>query len=88
MIEELGNNLVPVLAISLAFLFFAIWVIAATLDSIYKTRCNYFLKERLIERGASASEIHQIIKAGETFDGENVVVPVPPVKAAVLSSSQ
>lgn len=79
MIQELGNDLIPVLAISLTFLFMAIWVVAATIDSIYKTRCEFRLKERLVERGASATEIQQILKAGVN-SGQIENVPVPPVK--------
>lgn len=88
MIEELGTNLIPVLAISLTFMFFAIWVVAATIDSIYKTRCNFYLKQKLIERGASANEIREVIKAGQETYGEEVT-PVPPVKAGnVMPMSQ
>ena len=82
MIEELGDKLIPVMAISCTFMFFAIWVVAATVDSLYKTFCNSRLKERLIERGASASEIHHIVKAGtEEAEDSSYVEPVPPVKS-------
>ena len=82
MIGELGDNLIPVMAIGCTFMFFAIWVIAATIDSLYKTSCNSRLKQRLIERGASAYEIAQIIKAGEAEEETaDFTPPVPPVKA-------
>ena len=82
MIQELGSNLVPVLSIVCTFLFFVIWVVAATIDSIYKISCNSRLKERLVDRGASASEIHRIIRAGKAEAEETEFVePVPPVKA-------
>ena len=85
MIHALGNNLIPVLAISCTFMFLVFWVVMATIDSIYKTRCNLRLKEKLVDRGASASEIDQIIRAGNFGEGEETatayVPPVPPVKS-------
>lgn len=81
MIQELGGNLVPVMAIACTFFFLVIWLIAATIDSIYKTTSNARLKERLIERGISASEIHQIIRAGDDSEVEFEIPPVPPVKS-------
>lgn len=81
MIHELGDNLIPVMAIGCTFMFFAIWVIMATIDSLFKTSCNSRLKQRLIERGASASEIAQIIKAGQPEAEADYNAPVPPVKA-------
>ena len=85
MIQELGGDLIPVLAISLTFLFLAIWVVAATIDSIYKTRCDFRLKERLIQRGASPTEIQQILLASSDPD-EMENVPVPPVKTGQAMS--
>ncbi len=82
MVGQLGENVIPVMAIGCTFLFFVIWVLAATADSLYKTACNSRLKERLIERGCSALEIDRIIKAGsETAEPNEMSVPVPPVKA-------
>lgn len=85
MIHDLGNNLIPVLAIGCTFLFLMFWVVMATIDSIYKTRCNMRLKEKLVERGASAMEIDQIIRAGTPIDEDVAatafVQPVPPVKS-------
>ena len=82
MIHELGDNLIPVMAIGCTFMFFAIWVVLATIDSLFKTSCNTRLKRRLIERGATASEIAQIIRAGQSeLDESEYTVPVPPVKA-------
>ena len=82
MIEELGDNLIPVMAIGCTFLFFATWVVLATIDSLFKTVCNTRLKHRLIERGASANEIAQIIRAGQSEEEEEAEYnqPVPPVK--------
>lgn len=80
MIEDLGTNLVPVLAITCLFLFLVIWVVAATLDSLYKTRCNTQLKQRMVERGASAHEIDQVLKAGNQ-DWEQLNATAPPVKS-------
>ena len=80
MINELGDNLIPIMAIGCTFLFLVIWVIAATIDSLYKTACNSSLKSRLIERGSSAYEIDQIIKAGTESEETEFVAPVPPVK--------
>ncbi len=77
MIQELGNNLVPVLGVVGTFLFLIIWVIAATIDSIYKTSCNARLKERLIERGATPSEIDQIITAGASKEEIESMHPSP-----------
>jgi hypothetical protein len=82
MIQELGDNLIPVMAIGCTFLLFAIWVVLATIDSLFKTSCNSRLKQRLIERGASAQEIAQIIQAGqEEEEASDFTEPVPPVKA-------
>lgn len=82
MINELGDNLIPVLAISLTFSFFAIWVIAATLDSMYKATLNARLKERLVDRGASANEIAQIITAGtDDYVQPDPGTPKPPRKS-------
>ena len=86
MIQALGNDLIPVIAITLGFLFLVTWVVAATIDSLYKTKCNSRLKEKLVDRGASALEIHQIVNAGSaTEDGEGYVTPVPPVKSNSLT---
>jgi hypothetical protein len=87
MIQDLGSNLVPVLAIGCTFLFFVFWVSMATIDSIFKTKCNLRLKERLVERGASAAEIDQIIRAGSDFEETNFVQPVPPVKSNAYPTS-
>jgi hypothetical protein len=83
MIHDLGDNLIPVLAIGCTFLFFMVWVCLATVDSIYKTKCNLRLKQMLVERGASATEITQIIRAGTDTeeDASTYVQPVPPVKS-------
>ena len=80
MINELGDYLIPVVAIGCTFMFLVIWVIAETIDSLYKTACNSRLKERLIERGNSASEIDQILRAGTQTEETGFVAPVPPVK--------
>lgn len=89
MIDALGNNVVPVLAISCTFLFLTIWVVMATIDSIYKTKCNRRIKEQLIDRGASAAEIDQIIQAGTASESEEsrFVQPVPPVKSEAYPMS-
>jgi hypothetical protein len=83
MIHDLGDNLIPVLAIGCTFVFFVVWVILATVDSIYKTKCNLRLKQMLVERGASAMEIDQIVRAGTDSEdkGKTFVQPVPPVKS-------
>jgi hypothetical protein len=47
MIHELGDNLIPIMAIGCTFLAFTCWIVMATIDSIYKTRCSSKLKERL-----------------------------------------
>lgn len=95
MVGELGNNIVPVLAIACTFVFFVVWVIAATIESIHKTKCQSQLKQFLIERGASASEIEKVVNAGATdwtgaplSDGtsENRT-PVPPVKSSAYPMS-
>lgn len=80
MISELGDYLIPAMAIGCTFLVMVIWVIAATIDSLYKTACNSRLKERLIERGTSAYEIDQILRAGTQAEEADFVAPVPPVK--------
>lgn len=82
MIDELGDYLIPVMAIGCTFLFMVIWVIAGTIDGLYKTACNSRLKLRLIERGNSAAEIDQILKAGINSAAAGFVTPVPPVKPA------
>ncbi len=81
MIDLIGGNIVPVLAISLTFLFMVIWVVAETITSVYKTRCNTRLKEQLIERKIPSSEIDRIIQAG-TKENSSYVQPVPPVKVS------
>ena len=83
MIQDLGGDVVPVFAIGCATFFLVIWVVCATLDSLYKTSRRTKLKEQLIERGFSAHEITQIVGAGAAsglvdFDE---VRPVPPVKS-------
>ena len=89
MIQELGSSLIPVLAIGCTASVFVFWITMATINSIYKTKCNQRLKERLVERGASALEIDQIIRAG-TESGEEetrFVQPVPPVKSNAYPQS-
>ncbi len=91
MIQELGESLIPISAIACTFVFLVIWVVAATFDSLYKTRCNMRLKERLIELGASAPEIDRILRAGqmgeESFDGLDSAFPrVPPVQKKPLAT--
>ena len=83
MIQDLGSDLVPVFAIGCATVFLVIWVICATLDSLYKTSRNSKLKEQLIERGFSAHEIAQIVGAGNAsgLGDYDQVRPVPPVKS-------
>jgi hypothetical protein len=87
-VQELGNNLIPIVAIGCTFLTFILWILLATIDSIYKTRCTSRLKERLIERGHSPGEIDQFLRAGQTHDewGEPVQ-PVPPVKSTAYPST-
>ena len=84
MIEQLGGDLVPVLAILCGFTFVSIWVIAATVHSVVKIWMNNKLKYKLLERGYSATEIAKIINAGNaTEDEEEATVasrPAPPVK--------
>jgi hypothetical protein len=84
MINELGDNLIPLTAIGLTFGFLVIWVVAATIDSVYKTHCNTRLKERLIARGVSAEDIDRIVKAGKPLPtgiaAQNEIRPVPPLK--------
>lgn len=82
MIQALGQNLIPITAITFVFMFLVIWVVMATIDSIYKTKCNARLKEKLVDRGASADEIDQIIKSGLGDSPTAYVAPVPPVKVA------
>ncbi len=88
MIRELGDSLIPVLAILGSFAFLTTWVITATIDSLYKTRCNLGLKERMIDRGFSATEIDRVLRAGETTneterESFGFVAPVPPVKRSL-----
>lgn len=80
MIQELGDQLIPVVAITLGCLFMVVWVVMATVDSIYKTKCNSRLKEKLIDRGASAAEIAKIIQIQPSEASTAYVPPVPPVK--------
>ena len=83
MIQELGNDFIPVFAIGCATVFLLVWVLCATVDSLYKTARNTKLKEQLVERGFSAHEISQIVGTGSgqaNIDYENR--PVPPIKPA------
>jgi hypothetical protein len=86
MIQQLGNDLIPVLAIVCGFSFVVIWIIAATIDSIHKTNTNAKLKQRLIDRGDSAAEIDRIMNAGESNWSETSR-PVPPLKPAKRNKS-
>ena len=80
MIHELGDQLIPVFAIGCGLLFLVIWVVAATIDSLYKTSRNTKLKERLIDRGYSAAEIAWIVGLKPTNVKEIAEnPPVPPV---------
>lgn len=72
MVSALGDNVIPLAAIVLTFLFFAIWIVAATIDSVYKTNCNLRLKERLVAKGMSAEEISRIVNAGTAADPQTV----------------
>ena len=88
MINELGDNLIPIMAIGCTFLVFITWIIMATIDSVYKTRCSTRLKERLIEKGHSPAEIDQYLRAGITNDdGSGFVQPVPPIKSNAYPAS-
>jgi hypothetical protein len=80
MIHDLGNDLIPVLAIALSFAFGMFWILCDTIDSIHKTARNSRLKELLIERGSSADEIERIVGIGSS-GVEPVNRPVPPVKS-------
>ena len=80
MIEELGHDLIPALAIALSFLFGMFWILCTTVASIYKTARNSRLKELLVERGSSAEEIERIVNTGASFTP--MQQPVPPVKNA------
>ncbi len=83
MIHELGDQLLPVFAIGCGLLFLVIWVVAATIDSLYKTSRNAKLKERLIDRGYSAAEIAWIVGLKPTnINDVDENRPVPPVKPA------
>ncbi|MEM7455258.1 MAG: hypothetical protein AAF456_12985 [Planctomycetota bacterium] len=88
MIQELGGDLIPVLAITCGFLIAVIWILAATIHSLVKIRGNNNLKLKLVDRGFSASEIARIVNAGDS--GEDPMEdlthatrqPTPPVKVA------
>ena len=86
MIDELGNNLIPVLLFTLLFLFGTTWVVVAAVGSAFRTWLSVRLKCKLVDRGASVDEIERILAAGR---GEGPAMnhcqprPVPPVKVAV-----
>jgi hypothetical protein len=87
MIQAFGDNLIPAMAIGCTFLFFVIWIVMATIDSIHKTKCTTRLKEQLIQQGSSASEIDQIIRAGTSDEESPYIAPVPPVKTTAYPMS-
>jgi hypothetical protein len=81
MIQELGNDVVPIFAIGCTMVFLVVWVVAATIDSLHKTSRNARLKERMIEQGYSAAEIERVVEAKDTAcDETSENTPVPPVK--------
>jgi hypothetical protein len=85
MIQEFGDNLIPVAAIGCTFLFLTIWVVLATIANIVSTLINGRLKVRMIDRGYSASEIERVLNAGVSADedgsmGEVTNRPAPPIK--------
>ena len=83
MIQELGSDLIPVFAIACTTGFLLVWVICATLESIYKISRTSKLKEQLVERGFSAHEIAQIVGSGTAAaESEYKNPPRPPVKSA------
>ena len=86
MIQQLGNDLIPLVAIVCGFLFVVIWVIAATIDSLHKTNTNAKLKQKLIDRGDSAVEIDRIMNAGANNCSE-CNRPVPPIKPSKRNNS-
>ncbi len=82
MIQELGNNVIPVFLMACTFAFFVLWVMAATIESIYKTSRTTRLKERMLEQGYSAADIARVVSATETeCDETSENRPVPPVKS-------
>ena len=83
MIQQLGDNLVPIVALVGGFLVGIGWILANTAEKISKTWMNNRLKTRLLDQGFSASEIRQIVNAGNPVNGsENLPAnrPAPPVK--------
>ena len=64
-IDKLGNELIPVIAIVGGLSFASFWVICATIVSLYRNWLNARIKTTLIQRGASAEEITRIVEAGD-----------------------
>lgn len=77
---SIGRDIVPVVAILGAFLVIVIKIVATAAEGIYRTRCNAMLKQDLINRGATAYEIAQIVGAGGKVDkkwaNDSVAMPM------------
>ena len=86
MINELGDNIIPLTAIVGGLLFATVWLIVGSMVSVYKTTINNRLKQRLVERGYSANEIEKIVSSTPSCGYEVTSTPPrkPPVKTKQL----
>ncbi len=88
MIQDLGDNLIPIIGIVAFFSCFVFWIIAETVDGMYKAKLSARLKEKLIERGDTAEQIDRIIRAEASAEFANQqllpTTPVKPVKPASM----
>lgn len=71
-IDKLGNDLIPMVAIIGGLSFAAFWVVCATIVSLYRNWLNAKIKTNLIQRGASAEEIRQIVEAGNDNESQTI----------------
>ena len=67
-VASISRDIVPVIAIVGAFLVFIVKIVASATENIYRARCNAMLKQDLINRGATAYEIAQIVNADGKVD--------------------
>ena len=90
MISELGANLIPIFAIGCGASVASLWIVAATVVEVWKQRSESRLKQNMLDRGYSASEIVAVISSTSTSkpDFEVVNPPKPPVKNGVAHASR
>ena len=77
-----AEELIPILAIGLPFVFGVCWLGSTTVTNMFRTFCEDRIKSKLIDRGASVEEIERVMAAGNPPRSRVIRQPVPPVKTA------